>query len=329
MYPFNPQTIDCSISAENPEASLARPSDEQTDTGNGVMENGDENTVTEFSIKQEKLFQTRFEEGYDFMDPDYLCWLEINHPDSVSADRHMLVLAPESSAGSSGDNPTLTDIFSFVQPSSPLSMSESATSSNSSPTLNSTITSVATTPHVSTTEPAVTPPSLESTPSASTTKPAETSPSLESAKTPVMTTLHVSTTKPETSPTLESAKTPVTTTPCASTTKPAETSLTLDSVVHSKAPMMTTPRTLAVELAKTSPPPGSSVHSKTPVMTPRSTSSSEGTSSGESDHELRYISKYLVQVISTATPESSTSAAKRVSGARVLTSAKCAAILEE
>ena len=148
-----PQAIDCSISAENPETFLARPSDEQTDTGNGVMDNGDKNTVTEFSIEQEKLFQTRFK-GYDFMDPDYLCWLEFNHPDSVPADRHMLVLAPESSEGSSGDNPTLTDMFSFMQPSSPLSMSESATSSNSSPTLKSTMTSVVTTPHASTTEPA-------------------------------------------------------------------------------------------------------------------------------------------------------------------------------
>ena len=62
-------------------------------------------------------------------------------------------------------------------------------------------------------------------------------------------------------------------------------------------------------------------------MTSRSTSSSEGTT-GESDHELRYISKYLVQVISTATPKSSSSAAKRVTGARVLTSAKCATILD-
>ena len=33
------------------------------------------------------------------MDPEYLRWLEINHPDSVPADRHILVLAPKSSAG--------------------------------------------------------------------------------------------------------------------------------------------------------------------------------------------------------------------------------------
>ena len=88
--PFNPQVIDCSISTENPEASLTKPSDEQTETENGLMENGDENTVTEFSIEQEQRFQTRFEEGYDLMDSEYLRWLEINHPDSVPADKHML-----------------------------------------------------------------------------------------------------------------------------------------------------------------------------------------------------------------------------------------------
>lgn len=104
-----------SISTENPEASLTRSSDEQTET-----ENGDENTVTGFSIEQEQRFQTRFEEGYDLMDSEYLCWLEKDHPDSVPADRHMLVLAPESSGGMIEDNPTLTGVFSYVQPSSPL-----------------------------------------------------------------------------------------------------------------------------------------------------------------------------------------------------------------
>ena len=119
------------ISTENPEASLTRPSDEQTETENGLVENGDENTVTEFSIEQEQRFQTRFEEGNDLMDSEYLCWLEINYLDSVPADRHMLVLAPESSGGVSEDNPTLTDVFSYVQPSSPLTVTECATSSNS------------------------------------------------------------------------------------------------------------------------------------------------------------------------------------------------------
>ena len=47
------------------------------------MENGDENTVTEFSVEREERFRERFEEGYDLIDPEYLRWLEINHPDSI------------------------------------------------------------------------------------------------------------------------------------------------------------------------------------------------------------------------------------------------------
>ena len=326
VYPFNPQTIDCSIRTENPEASLTRPNDEQTETEDGLMENGGESTITEFSIDQEQRFQTRFEEGYDLMDPEYLHWLEINHPDSVPADRHMLVLAPESSGGISEDSRTLTDVFSFVQPSSPLTMtvSECATSSNS----------LSTAPYVSTTASADTTPTLETTPHASTTESAKTLPTPEF-------TPHASTAEsPKTPPTLEStphasttesAKTASTpeSTPHTSSTESAKTSPTLDSVVHNKAPVMTSPHTSGVGLAKTSPTLDSSVLTKTPVTTPSSTPSPAGTSSGESDPELWYISKYLVQVISNATPKSSTSAAKRVSGARVLTSAKCAAILEE
>ena len=133
------------------------------------------------------------------MDSEYLHWLEINHPDSVPADRHMIVLAPESSGGVSKDNPTLTDVFSFVQPSSPLTMTECATSSDS-PFINS---------HASTTESDKTSPTFESTHDVSTTKSTNTPPSLES-------TLHVSTTKSAKSvPSLES--TPHTSTKSART----------------------------------------------------------------------------------------------------------------
>ena len=183
VYPFNPQVIDCSISTENPEASLTRPGDEQTQTEDGLLENGDKNTVIEFSSKQEQLFQTRLEKGYDLIDSEYLRWLQINHPDSVPADRHMLVLALESSGSVSEDNPTLTDVFLFVQPLSPLAMTECATSSDSTfinshaSTTESDKTSLtfASTYHASTTKSAKTPPSLEST-----TKTAKTPPSLES-----------------------------------------------------------------------------------------------------------------------------------------------------
>ena len=181
------------------------------------------------------------------------------------------------------------------------------------------------TPHASTTESAKTPPTLEFTPHASTTESAKTLPTLEF-------TPHASTTESaKTLPTLEF-------TPHASTTESAKTPPTLEFTPHASTtesaktcptPVTTTPHTSAVGLAKTFPTISSSVHIKNPVTTPSSTPSSSGTSTGESDPELRYISKYLVQVISNATPKRSTSAAERVSGARVLTSAKCAAILEE
>jgi len=57
-----------------------------------------------------------------------------------------------------------------------------------------------------------------------------------------------------------------------------------------------------------------------PAVTPRQ-SSSEG--------DLRYISKYLVQIVPSATPNRPKQSAKRISGASVLTSAKCAALLQE
>ena len=387
VYPFNPQAIDCSISTDNPEATLTRPSDQQPEKENDFMENGDENTVTEFSVEQEERFRERFEEGYDLIDPEYLRWLEINHPDSIPADRHMLVLAPESSADVSEDNPTLTDVFSFVQPSSPIPTTECATPSNSpsidsstlhassatkpgitNPSHGSTTESVKTpptlesTPRASTTESLKTPPTLESTPRASTTESVKTPPTLESTprasttesvKTPptLESTPGASTTESvKTPPTLESTprastteslKTPPTleSTPRASTTESLKTPPTLESTPRAsttesiKTPptLESTPRTSTKESIKTPPnnSPILSLCTKTPVTTPGSVPSSVGTSSGESDSELRYISKYLVQVISNATPKSSASTAKRVSGARVLTSAKCAAILEE
>ena len=149
--------IDCSISTDNPEATLTQPSDQQREKENDFMENGDENTFTEFSVEQEERFRERFEEGYDLIDPEHLRWLEINHPNSIPADRHMLVLAPESSADVSEDNPTLTDVlFSFVQPSSPIPTTE-ATPSNSPSADSSTL-------HApSATKPGVTNPSHRST----------------------------------------------------------------------------------------------------------------------------------------------------------------------
>ena len=34
-----------------------------------------------FTLEQLKLFQHRFEEGYDLKDPEYITWLKIHHPE--------------------------------------------------------------------------------------------------------------------------------------------------------------------------------------------------------------------------------------------------------
>ena len=50
-----------------------------------------------FSEDQVQLYQRRYDEGYDLMDPQYLQWLERHHPESVPADTDNLIPAPESS----------------------------------------------------------------------------------------------------------------------------------------------------------------------------------------------------------------------------------------
>ena len=35
-----------------------------------------------------ELFEKRYNKGYNLYDPDYLSWLEVNHPDAVPVDRH-------------------------------------------------------------------------------------------------------------------------------------------------------------------------------------------------------------------------------------------------
>ena len=38
-----------------------------------------------FSPEKEDLYKKRYEEGYNVDDPDYIAWLKINHPTSVSS----------------------------------------------------------------------------------------------------------------------------------------------------------------------------------------------------------------------------------------------------
>ena len=73
----------------------------------------------------------RYEEGYDLMDPQYLQWLEIHHPDSVLADKDMFVPPTEDL-----NQQSLTDMFSFVPPSSPVTMNETEALTRDSHTLS-------------------------------------------------------------------------------------------------------------------------------------------------------------------------------------------------
>ena len=120
-------------------------------------------------------------------------------------------------------------------------------------------------------------------------------------------------------------------TPRLHTPSPVTTSVTPGTPPHlcgSKSPSLSTGSVVYTPGLNTSSPASSSAAS-TPSSSsytphPRSAGSTESSPGGE----LRYISKYLVQFVP-APPNTKASTAKWISGARVLTSAKCAAILEE
>ena len=128
VYPFNPHAIDCSISRDNPEASLTISHGGENEMESKKPEDGEnsdeqeKSKSTTFSKEQEQLYQRRYEEGYDLMDPQYLRWLEIHHPESVPADKDKLVPAPESTEDL--NQQSLADVFSFVSPTSPVTMND-------------------------------------------------------------------------------------------------------------------------------------------------------------------------------------------------------------
>ena len=73
-----------------------------------------ESSPVEFSVEQEELFQRRFNEGYNlFIDPNYVGWLTINHPEALPDS------APTNNYGDS-----LIAHFSDVTPETPLEVIE-------------------------------------------------------------------------------------------------------------------------------------------------------------------------------------------------------------
>ena len=94
IHPFNPDAITCSISVENPDASL-QVSNKENSGGNSMgsskeavtekssekrtsasIESASANaTNSKFSPEKLALFQRRYEEGYDLPDKEYVDWL--------------------------------------------------------------------------------------------------------------------------------------------------------------------------------------------------------------------------------------------------------------
>ena len=103
IHPFNPDAITCSISVENPDASLQQVSNKENLGGNSMgsskeavteksseksmsasKESASENATNSWlSPEKLALFQRRYEEGYDLPDEEYVDWLLQYHPDSA------------------------------------------------------------------------------------------------------------------------------------------------------------------------------------------------------------------------------------------------------
>ena len=85
VYPLNPDAIDCSVSVVKPEASLQqlnREADSQDDGTSNVQQLNDAQSSST-SPEKAALLQRRFEEGYDLPDDEYIKWLHHAHPESI------------------------------------------------------------------------------------------------------------------------------------------------------------------------------------------------------------------------------------------------------
>ena len=127
VFPFNPEAIDCGVSVNETHVL-----GQVVGATIGEVDKEGNREPPVFSAEQQLLFQTRYEEGYDLPDPDYHQWLTIHHPESVSAEQP-LHTSPFNPDEMFNNQESLTDLFSFVQPHSPLTMTESSTRTEPTP----------------------------------------------------------------------------------------------------------------------------------------------------------------------------------------------------
>ena len=84
VYPLNLDAINCSVSVVNPEACLQQVN-EGANSQNDSASNLEQLDDAQSSLSSEKaaLFECRFEEGYGLPDDEYMKWLHHAHPESV------------------------------------------------------------------------------------------------------------------------------------------------------------------------------------------------------------------------------------------------------
>lgn len=86
IYPYNRNAIKCGVTPQNAET----PDRSNVSTESKIA----------FTEEEEKLYQTRYEEGYNLFDENYVKWLEQNHPSDIPADLQPLTQTMSSTSGS-------------------------------------------------------------------------------------------------------------------------------------------------------------------------------------------------------------------------------------
>ena len=123
-FPLNPGEVTDRYLA--PSKALYKPQNESLDSSSASNASSPrDNSLPEkrkFTPEQCKLYEMRFSEGYDLPDADYMAWLLINHPDTLSDSApdslvtHLSALSFKSDPLSSISDP-LSEVLSLPKPS--------------------------------------------------------------------------------------------------------------------------------------------------------------------------------------------------------------------
>ena len=130
VYPFNRNkiTVPTTIASKTAMKSPAR--DAKANSVTSASLPTPPRTVV-FTEEQVAKFELRLEEGYDLPDPEYLQWLELNHPDALPSDRYDLTLNEPTSSATPGLL-SVVEEFLTVTTLLPVSTSSSETSPSTS-----------------------------------------------------------------------------------------------------------------------------------------------------------------------------------------------------